>query len=675
MKIITLSDHTAEQQKLEGEGREQHHLVAMSAWQATVDARAQKVQQRWVALVEATHRLQPLEAITGLFRWAAAALTNAPRPPVLARPSDKEEKWAGGQLGEQRVRACLERMLGDGWVVLAGYFNRGGEMDLLVVGPSAIVAVEVKYLNGVVHCCGQQWTRDKYDRFGNLVEQGLPVQDKKGRAPNRQINESADALEGFLTSRGQLVKVRRAVVLAHDASRLGEVTDPGVDFIGALASNDFNSRLRTLLVGGADHTGAGFDVEALVTLIQRDHAYHARRKAARESHAPDVGVAAVRPHSTAPGEPKPLPERIIVPVSARDHALPPFVLRQIDSLVSDVKALCASSGEDRVGHERVCQAVSGHLMSGARWTVLSAADGTLGPGPERELLRGMMVTCRQSFDFDDRTLSAIVVPVAVRLQSEVHAGQGVADGAPEMLSLPCLRMARAIGALRVAFGTRMYAAKDLFYADATKLRELLVQIEAGHERSESGVKGCSVRAATEPEWQMVYFLGVAVLRPGARLVVDTDEAQRELMNIRQHFAGVFTDIRSVAFNRNVVADAVCEGFWSLDVGVRKGEDLGRRHLLERVLATLDKEEGEVELWYAHALRDSCVRLLICNGSGAKEFRWELLAGESLDGFREGLAKAAAIHLPRVPGAYTRELDLYGYEENACQKGLSWVSQT
>ena len=170
MKIITLSDHTAEQQKLEREGREQHHLVAMSAWQAAVDARAQRVLQRWGALVEATRRLRPLEAITGFFRWAAAALTNAPRPPDLARPSDKEEKWAGGQLGEQRLRACLERMLGDGWVVLAGYFNRGGEMDLLIVGPSAIVAVEVKYLNGVVHCRGQQWTRDKYDLFGGLPD-------------------------------------------------------------------------------------------------------------------------------------------------------------------------------------------------------------------------------------------------------------------------------------------------------------------------------------------------------------------------------------------------------------------------------------------------------------------------------------------------------------------------
>jgi hypothetical protein len=167
----------------------------------------------------------------------------------------------------------------------------------------------------------------------------LPVQDQKGRAPNRQINESADALEGFLASRGQRVKVRRAVVLAHDASRLGEVKDPGVDFLGALASNDFNSRRRTLLVGGSDHPKTGFDVDALVGLIERDHAYNARRKAAREGRASDVGRAAVPPPAVASTQPAPLPERVVAPLSAGDHAMSPLALRQLEALVSDVRAL------------------------------------------------------------------------------------------------------------------------------------------------------------------------------------------------------------------------------------------------------------------------------------------------------------------------------------------------
>lgn len=673
MRIITLSDHSADQEKIEREHREEIHREALVAWQAIVDARVRKLREHQEAIAVALRQVQIWTVIANIFQWISLFLASDPTQPTLTGPSDQEARWAGGQVGEQKVRACLGRLLGDEWVALAGYFNRGGEMDLLVLGPWTIVAIEVKTLNGVVHCRGNQWTRDKFDRYGNLVERGIPVRDLKGRAPNQQINESANALESFLASRGQAVKVRRAVVLAHDSSRLGDVSDPGVDFVGALTSNDFASRLGTLLVGGADHPAVGFDVDALVNLVQRDHAYHQRRKAARDGRIPD-GVAAVRPpQAEVPSAHGPSPI-LATPTKAADrHALSPFVLRQIHSLRRDVKELHASHGSDRECDRRVRQAVSGYLQSGARWTVLSATGGGLEPGPERELLARVIAECRQVVELEDRTLHAIVVPMAVRLRSEVHAGKGVSDGAPEMLSLPSALIPRSIGALKVAFGTRLYFGKDLLYADARNLRDLMLQIEAGVEHPEAGIKGAWVRAAAAPEWQLVYVLGVAVLAPGAGLRIDTDEAQRALMNVRRHFAGVFTDIKSIAFNHGIEGEAVCEGFWSLDVGVYKGENLRRQHQLERVLATLDKGDGSVELWHAHAPREHCIRLLISSATGASEFRWELLAGESAEGFHDGLARAMVIHLRNVPTANRREIDLHAYEKNARDKGLSWNS--
>jgi hypothetical protein len=338
-----------------------------------------------------------------------------------------------------------------------------------------------------------------------------------------------------------------------------------------------------------------------------------------------------------------------------------------------VKELHASRGSDRECDRRVRRTVSGYLQSGARWTVLSATGGGLEPGPERELLARVIAECRQVVELEDRTLHSIVVPMAVRLRSEVHASKCVSDGAPEMLSLPSALIPRAIGALKVAFGTRLYSGKDLLYADARNLRDLMLQVEAGVEHPETAIKGTSVRAADAPQWQLVYVLGVAVLAPGARLWIDTDEAQRALMNVRRHFAGVFTDIKSIAFNHGIEGEAVCEGFWSLDVGVYKGENLRRQHQLERVLATLDKGDGSIELWHAHAPREHCIRLLINSTTGASEFRWELLAGESLEGFRDGLARAMAIHLRNVPTANQRETDLHAYEKNARDRGLSWIS--
>lgn len=674
MRIITLSDHSADQEKIERERREEIHREALVAWQAIVDARVRKLRGHQEAIAVALRQVQIWTAIANIFQWISLFLASNPTRPTLTGPSDQEARWVGGQVGEQKVRARLGRLLGDEWVALAGYFNRGGEMDLLVLGPWAVVAIEIKSLNGVVHCRGNQWIRDKYDRYGNLVEQGLPVRDLKGRAPNQQINESANALESFLASRGHAVNVRRAVVLAHDSSRLGDVSDPGVDFVGALTSNDFASRLRTLLVGGADHPGAGFDVEALVKLVQRDHAYHQRRKAARDGRIPD-GVAAVRPpQAEVPSANGPSPT-LATPTKAADrHALSPLVLRQIQSLRRDVKELHASHGFDLECDRRVRQAVSGYLQSGARWTVLSVTGGGLEPGPERELLGSVIAECRQIVELEDRTLHAIVVPMAVRLCSEVHAGRGVSNGAPEMLGLPSAVMPRAIGALRVAFGTRLYTGKDLLYAEATNLRDLLLQIEAGADHPEAGIKGAWVRAAVAPEWQLVYVLGVAVLAPGGQLRIDTAEAQRALMNMRRHFAGVFTDIKNLALTPGIEGEAVCEGFWTLEVGVRKGEDLRRRHQLERVLLAVDKGDRSVELSYARSPREQCVRLLVCSMAGAVEFRWEVLAGESLTAFRTALDRAVEIHLPMIPTTSRRELDLYDYESRAREKGLSWIGK-
>ena len=63
------------------------------------------------------------------------------------------------------------RALGDDWVLMRGYRNKLGEIDHLLFGPGGLVAIEVKNINGTVHCEGDKWRVDKYDRYGNLVEQ------------------------------------------------------------------------------------------------------------------------------------------------------------------------------------------------------------------------------------------------------------------------------------------------------------------------------------------------------------------------------------------------------------------------------------------------------------------------------------------------------------------------
>jgi Nuclease-related domain len=146
------------------------------------------------------------------------------RPAVDADPTDAEERIKAGIAGEQLVAAELGRALGDDWTLLRGYRNRRGEIDHLLLGPRGLFAIEVKNVNATVQIDGDRWRADKYDNYGNLVEQ-RPITDRTGRSPSEQLNESASELGRFLHERGQRVTVRRVVVLTHRRSRLGATRD------------------------------------------------------------------------------------------------------------------------------------------------------------------------------------------------------------------------------------------------------------------------------------------------------------------------------------------------------------------------------------------------------------------------------------------------------------------
>ena len=144
----------------------------------------------------------------------------APRPQLLpAGDTGVEEEDQGRDRGEELVAAELSHALGDDWTLLRGYRNRRGEIDDLLLGPTGLLAIEVKNINATVHVDGDRWQGDKYDNYGNLVEQRL-IADRRGRSPSEQLNEPADELQRFLRERGQQVTIQRVVVLAHRRSRL-----------------------------------------------------------------------------------------------------------------------------------------------------------------------------------------------------------------------------------------------------------------------------------------------------------------------------------------------------------------------------------------------------------------------------------------------------------------------
>jgi len=195
----------------------------------------------------------------------------APRPPgPSTEGTDTEERIRAGIAGEQLVAAELGRALPDDWTLLRGYRNRRGEIDHLLLGPRGLFAIEVKNINATVHVDGDRWHADKYDNYGNLVEQ-RPITDRKGRSPSEQLSESAAELERFLHERGQHVKTQRVVVLTHRRSRVAPGSRPTVTVATSTA------QVLSLLDDSAQRLDQKQRAE-LQRLIQRDHDFHEKTR-------------------------------------------------------------------------------------------------------------------------------------------------------------------------------------------------------------------------------------------------------------------------------------------------------------------------------------------------------------------------------------------------------------
>ncbi len=56
-----------------------------------------------------------------------------------------------------------------------------GEAGNLLVGPGGVWTIEVKVRAVRVHLGGDHWRFEKFDRYGNRVEQGV-LADRRGRS-------------------------------------------------------------------------------------------------------------------------------------------------------------------------------------------------------------------------------------------------------------------------------------------------------------------------------------------------------------------------------------------------------------------------------------------------------------------------------------------------------------
>jgi hypothetical protein len=277
MRVVLLSDHPGDllKQARFRDGKQQQR--AMAQYESALKRHKAEVRKVEAARDQARAARRWLAWLRGVFA-VRRARRQAPEPPRRAGvPSDEQGRLVAGVEGEQVVADELGRALGDDWVLVRGYQNKRGEIDDLLLGPGGLVAIEVKNINGTVHCDGDNWRVDKYDRYGNLVEQYSIPQESVGdrgirhRSPSVQLNEPADALEEFLRSRGEDAGVLRVVLLAHPRSKVGTCRRATVNIF--TRTSDV-TRLLTKVKQPFDAATRA----RLEGLIIRDHRSRARRR-------------------------------------------------------------------------------------------------------------------------------------------------------------------------------------------------------------------------------------------------------------------------------------------------------------------------------------------------------------------------------------------------------------
>ena len=346
--------------------------------------------------------------------------------------------------------------------------------------------------------------------------------------------------------------------------------------------------------------------------------------------------------------------------------------RQMRVLVERMRRLPAAAGPGDAAYEAVRQQVAGEYASKGRLEVTSAAIHELEGGPGGQRLQQIADHCGESFCLEDRMLSAVVVPVFVRMTSPADGDLVLSEGDQKYLASLAALLKSFTGSNKILFDHKLYEGSALYRRNPKKLLSYLLQLESGVESPADGPKTSQVKSAVEPSWAMRYFLGVEIANLYRPQWMNDESLQRKLMPYRYLGASALSQCTEVLRNPQVRAEAECTGAWYLNRGVRLGENLRRGYGLQQQLANFDMGEKGVEFHYTYDLMGSCVRLLVSSHLMTMEHRWKLFGGEPPTDFRQELDDAIALMVPADEVRHVREVDLFDYEAIAKAKGLSYL---
>jgi len=138
---------------------------------------------------------------------------------VFKRIDRRIEAYRRGEEGEERVVEKAVRALDGNWVLFRNVAlpgRRKADLDIVLLGPPGVWAVEVKALRGEYRNVGETW----HHRAGSLWK-------RMTKSPSRQARDGAIALKEFLKADGIKTYVSPAVAWADQEGHVA-VEDPTV---------------------------------------------------------------------------------------------------------------------------------------------------------------------------------------------------------------------------------------------------------------------------------------------------------------------------------------------------------------------------------------------------------------------------------------------------------------
>jgi hypothetical protein len=345
----------------------------------------------------------------------------------------------------------------------------------------------------------------------------------------------------------------------------------------------------------------------------------------------------------------------------------PLFNDQVDALVKDIHQLEFGQGADQALFQKIRRQVSGELLNLGRLEICSAAIGELHDENSVTRFRAIINHCSQHFYLQDRVLSALALPLSVRMKTAIDDPFTLKDADADHLHALAEVSKNLSGASRFQFDNRLFAGRTLFYCNARKLFAHLRQLEAGIQQPNEGLLHGHISTGTDG-WQVVYLLGVAVSDLQAPLRID--ELQQVLGNWTHLAAWSVEQHKQVVFSKGVTVQADCHGFHYLDRAVEVGENALRGHQLQSLLANLNPGDKYIKFYYVHDLVNFQVKLVVVSSAMTVEHKCKLMGAETLDGFRRELAIAINTVLGSHHALGVQEVSLYDYTQLAHTHGLN-----